>query len=318
MVKRQGIVLEVHDKWAIVLNDKGQYKKIKTARPIQVGELWSESSTPVWKLATAAVIILALLAACIDFFSVVAYAQVSSGVKIGVNRWDRVVTVEASNAQTAAYVKTVHLKGRKIDEVVEQVVNDTISGGLNRFRLDKPVLTVTTTKKDESNRQRLVQKLNKKVQPIVVKKSNQFKGSDYKSKDKNNLPAGQSRGDNYSNIKSATGDSKVKTVDTPDQLNRSSDNQGKDRINELEVWPLQSISKTQTDNIKAGQDKNSDFLPSGKIDKESLPAAGNKPNNNGEHSQTLSPGQAEKQETSPKVNNKPGTVSGQGKQDSDN
>lgn len=320
MVKRQGIVLEVHDRWATILNEKGQYKKIKTARPMQVGELWSESSPPLWKLATAAVIILAFLAACVDFFSVVAYAQVSSGVKIGVNRWDRVVTVDASNARTAEYIQKANLRGRKIDEVVEQVVTDTLSLGLNHSAPDRPVLTVTTTRKDEINRQRLVQKLNKKVQPLVMKKKiHPVEGSDGKGKGKSNLPAVQSRGENHSSLEVKDRKVQVKPVDIPERLKKPSTRQDQGKGNKAEVQPLQSKDKPgmQAEDIKTKPNNNADIPAWGQKDKESLPAAVNRQNDKVEHPQKVPVGQSEKPYTPPKVNNKQTPVPGQGDQLSD-
>lgn len=173
MGKRQGLVVEVHDKWAIILSEKGQYKKVRPTGYLQVGEIWYGSSTPVWKVAAAAVIIVMLAGACIDFFSVVAYAQVSSGVKIGVNRWDRVISVEATNDQAVAYVKKAKLKGKKVGYAIDQVVSNTAVAEGN-----KPVLEVTTTKKDENNRQRLLRLLNKRV------KSDSIQGNTNQSHEK--------------------------------------------------------------------------------------------------------------------------------------
>ncbi|HEX3011306.1 MAG TPA: hypothetical protein VHQ70_04605, partial [Syntrophomonadaceae bacterium] len=111
--------------------------------------------------AIAAAIVLALLTGCMDYFSVVAYAEMSSGVKIGVNRWDRVVSVEASTPESGKYIQEVNLKGRKIDQAVDKIVEDTVSAQPNHS--DKPLLVITSTRNDKPERERLLRMLNKKV-----------------------------------------------------------------------------------------------------------------------------------------------------------
>lgn len=279
MAKSKGIILESHDQWAIILNNKGQYKKIKTARPMQVGELWYDYSAPVRKIATAAAIVLMLLGVWVEFFSVVAYAQVSSGIKIGVNRWDRVVTVEASNPQTEEYIEKANLKGKKIDEAVEQVVHDTIPGKSNLTNRSKPVVTVTSTKKDETNRQRLIRELNKKVQPIT-KKTNSGKVSNAKNQAiYNKMPTVQRSVQNPTSVKSKSWSQPLRTNQIPNNWNTPPVSGYNSRAYQLlGIQPLQAQDKERllTDKIKAEQDKKPDFTPGKKNETRSFPATINK------------------------------------------
>ena len=282
MAKSKGIILESHDQWAIILNNKGQYKKIKTARPMQVGELWYDTSAPVKKFAAAAAIVLMLLGVWVEFFSVVAYAQVSSGVKIGVNRWDRVVKVEASNAQTEEYIEKAKLKGKKIDEAVEQVVHDTIPGKSNITNHSKPVVTVTSTKKNETNRQRLIRELNKKVQPIT-KKTNS--GKVFNAQNQaiyNKVPTVQRSVQNPASVKSKSWNQPLRTNQVRNNWNTPpASGYNSQAYQLLDIQPLQAQDKERalTEEVQAEQDKKADFIPGKKNEIERFPATFNKKHN---------------------------------------
>ncbi len=279
MAKSKGIILESHDQWAIILNNKGQYKKIKTARPMQVGELWYDTSAPVKKFAAAAAIVLMLLGVWVEFFSVVAYAQVSSGVKIGVNRWDRVVKVEASNAQTEEYIEKAKLKGKKIDEAVEQVVHDTIPGKSNITNHSKPVVTVTSTKKNETNRQRLIRELNKKVQPIT-KKTNS--GKVFNAQNQaiyNKVPAVKRSVQNPFSVKSKSWNQPVKTNQVPNNWNTPPVSVYNSRTYQFwGIQPIQAQDKERVlpEKVQTEQDKKPNFIPVKNNETEKFPATINK------------------------------------------
>lgn len=167
MAKMQGIILDVYDKWAVILDTDGNYKKVKVKGAVQVGEQWNGYYRPGWKSAVAAIITLALLGGCLDFFSVVAYAEVASGVKIGINRWDRVVSVEALGPETSKYVKSADLTGQKAEQAVAQVVKETVSIKSDQAMTKRPLVNVTSTRADESNCQRLTRKMDGQIQQVI-------------------------------------------------------------------------------------------------------------------------------------------------------
>ena len=63
----------------------------------------------------------------VDFFNVVAYAQVSSGVEMGVNRWNRVVSVSAVNSEGEIVLEKMSIKGQKLEEALEIVLEKTLA-----------------------------------------------------------------------------------------------------------------------------------------------------------------------------------------------
>lgn len=124
MAKARGVVLESNNGYSTILMEGGQYIKIN--RTMQIGQIYQqEYQYKKFLLAAAAVLVFTLLAA-VDFFHVVAYANVSNGIEIGVNRWNRIIKVETLKTDVKTSAEYSALKGKKLEEAVPALVKDAL------------------------------------------------------------------------------------------------------------------------------------------------------------------------------------------------
>lgn len=145
MSAKKGIVLESNNEWSTVLMEGGHYKKVRQS--LEVGEIYYENPGKIpyyTKYAVAAVLVLVLLGA-IDFFNVIAYANVSTGVEMGVNRWNRVVSVNYTDDTENVPAKNLALKGQKIEDAVVRVIQETAQ------EYDPAAIKIEVTSKNENN-----------------------------------------------------------------------------------------------------------------------------------------------------------------------
>ncbi|MEN6459844.1 MAG: anti-sigma factor domain-containing protein [Syntrophomonas sp.] len=167
MTRVKGIVLETSNNRATILTDQGEFKKVKISQPVQTGEIWQESPMLVWKYACAAAVLLMLIAGGVDFFSVTAYAEVSSDVELGLNRWDRVISVKVLNSNSKQIIGSLNLKGKKVEEAVGELAKSNLGNSDKK----KPMITVVTKKPNsEEVKQRIKEKVNTKVKGAIDKK----------------------------------------------------------------------------------------------------------------------------------------------------
>ncbi|MDD4803109.1 MAG: hypothetical protein PHF24_09255 [Syntrophomonas sp.] len=186
MTREKGIVLEVGEKWAIVLTQQGKYKRIKTKDFLQVGEIWQEPTGYLMRYALVAAILLVLLGAGFSFLPVTAYAQISSGVELGLNRWEMVVTTRPLNDEGSQLLQEVSLKGKTLEKAVEVIVDKTLAKS-DADNKDIAVNVVTKKPNDEQNRQRMIEKMDTKIKRVLEQynqKSSINKGFSAPEKDK--------------------------------------------------------------------------------------------------------------------------------------
>jgi hypothetical protein len=124
MSNKKGIVLETGKGWAIILMPDGQYKKVRTNRMLAVGELYNVPSH-IPQYIAAAVLLVFLTVGIVDYFSVVAYARLSPGIEIGINRWEKVVLVQKDH--TWNELDKLKLKGKSLDDAVVTIVDEVLS-----------------------------------------------------------------------------------------------------------------------------------------------------------------------------------------------
>jgi hypothetical protein len=162
--RAKGIVLETTGNRATILTNQGEYKKVKINGPIQVGEIWQEPSGFIWKYACAAAVLLLVVAGGIDFLSVTAYARVSSGVELGLNRWDRVVSVKGLDNNSKNVLHNINLKGKSVENAVKILAQN---------KLYNPSSQVTVITEDNKIKQRVNEKIQKIPDTINHQKTKQ-------------------------------------------------------------------------------------------------------------------------------------------------
>jgi hypothetical protein len=163
----------------------GQYIKIN--RTMQIGQIYQqEYQYKKFLLAAAAVLVFTLLAA-VDFFHVVAYANVSNGIEIGVNRWNRIIKVETLKTDVKTSAEYSALKGKKLEEAVPALVKDALPADDDQAEV---TIQVNSGKQNGAKLEaKLIEKLNhllkkssisrtkgkEKLMPKIKKHSHQIK-----------------------------------------------------------------------------------------------------------------------------------------------
>ncbi|NLB52965.1 MAG: hypothetical protein GX808_08515 [Syntrophomonadaceae bacterium] len=159
MSKARGIVLESNNGCSTVLMEGGQYIKIR--KTLEVGQIYQQERQ-YYKLflAVASAVVLILLGT-VDFFNVVAYANVSNGIEMGVNRWNRVVKIEQIQETDMTSTKYDALKGQKLERAVSIIVKDALVEDKNEEDI---IIQVNSEKKANPD---LEQKLLKKIETSI-------------------------------------------------------------------------------------------------------------------------------------------------------
>lgn len=162
MAELRGVVLESGTGWAIILLENGEYKKVRTKGILMPGQLYQGKNQPGYaKYAVAAAIFLMIFVGGADFFNVVTYAQVSSGVEIGVNRWNRVVSLSAENYESEMLLEKIS-KGQKLEEALEIVLKKALA------KNNSPDLPPITVSIQNANNKPIPPGIAKKVEAVTA------------------------------------------------------------------------------------------------------------------------------------------------------
>lgn len=162
MANRKGIVIETGKGWAIILMENGEYQKIKTNDFLEVGEQYQEKFCLPLSYIAAAVILLTVSLTTLDYYSIKAYAQVSSLAQLGVNRWGRVVSVQANDKAGQQILNTVELKNDTLEVAVEKLYAHTLKDEQdNKSLLHKSQISVTGADRKET---KLEKKMLKQIE----------------------------------------------------------------------------------------------------------------------------------------------------------
>lgn len=122
MKTKKGIVVEADNNKAVILLPGGEYRKVRTGgKYLEAGDLYEYNSTPAIKYAVAAILLLAIIAGGIDYNSVKAYANLGADLELGINRWGRVVSVQAKNMEGQQILNNVQVKNDKLEVAVEKI-----------------------------------------------------------------------------------------------------------------------------------------------------------------------------------------------------
>lgn len=171
MARIKGLVMENINGRAVILTPEGEYKRVRINKVVGAGELFNARSFNAWKYGLVATIILAITLGTMDYFSVQAYAQVSS-LELGINRWDRVITARALDPAGEEILNQADIKGQKVDEAVELIIDTTRNkaGHVEETPPENVPLSATIPDdKNEDFKQRVEQNMNKGLQRALDK-----------------------------------------------------------------------------------------------------------------------------------------------------
>lgn len=172
MTAREAVVVETGRGWAIILLPHGKYERIKTSQYLEVGDLYQPKNPGKIKYLIAAAIFLTIVLGSIDYYTVQAYAEVSSLVELGVNRWGRVITVQAENNEGQQILDTVKIKNDKLETAVENISKVAMEEKhCVNLAIKKPTLTVTANDKTNKNlEQKMLEKMNRGLERAIRSK----------------------------------------------------------------------------------------------------------------------------------------------------
>jgi|GEM_PF-2326815 len=165
MRTNKGIVIEANQKHAIILLPGGEYRKVRTGgKYLEPGDLYEQNATLLVKYAVAAVLVLTILVGGIDYHSVKAYARLGSDLEMGINRWGRVVTVEAKSEAARQILNAVEIENDKMEVAVEKIIRQAILDEKTSPQDVRRNLSVTAKEKEKQNPE-----LEKKLQRAMEK-----------------------------------------------------------------------------------------------------------------------------------------------------
>lgn len=172
MSRADGIVIESGRGWALIMSRDGRYRKIKTNQALYPGEYYHALHRPALRYGIAAAVLLLLLAGTADFFNVVAYASVSPGIDLGINRWDRVVAVKTDSDEAAQMAAQLDVSGKTSSEAVATLVSQIIENNqLPEGTAGKLNITVHSKNNDQAlgaqYQENLVAKISLSVDEVL-------------------------------------------------------------------------------------------------------------------------------------------------------
>ena len=160
MAEVQGLILEAGDGWAIVLLPGGKYKKIKTRESVAVGQLFNLRNYSIVKYVAAAAIFLVILLGSLDFCRVSAWAHITPGINLGLNRWDRVISIKTNDDIGQNTITNLQLKGQSIEQAVNNIVQKQVGTPGMLEEEAELSLTLSTNGKDKARQEKLLSKIN--------------------------------------------------------------------------------------------------------------------------------------------------------------
>lgn len=191
MTNKKGIVVERSNDWAIILMPTGEYKKINTHKYLEVGDLYTEGIGGPFKYIAVAIIMLAFIMGGIDYYSVQAYASLTSNLELGVNRWGRVVSVQAKDSEAQRILNAVKVKNDKLEVAVAKISQQSMEEKQNSTdSIRKSLNVVAKDKKNQNLEKIMLKKMNtglEKASPKKQKEStdNQTSNNEIKTEDQN-------------------------------------------------------------------------------------------------------------------------------------
>ena len=186
MSKARGIVLESNNGYSTILMEGGQYIKIR--RTMEVGQIYQQERQYQKLLIAIAAVLVFMLLGVFDFFNVVAYANVSNGIEMGVNRWNRVIKIEQTNPVAATPAEYSGLKGRKLEQAVTVVVEDALAE--ENYQDSSIQVNIKSEKKDDSKLEKeIMEKIESSVKADDSIPDNSEEKSDNRSKNSISIKA---------------------------------------------------------------------------------------------------------------------------------
>jgi hypothetical protein len=232
MKTKKGIVVEADKNKAIILLPGGEYRKVRTGgKYLEEGDLYESNSTPVVRYAVAAVLLLAIIVGGIDYHSVKAYASLGADLELGINRWGRVVSVQAKSMEGQQILDNVQVKNDKLEVAVEKITRQAMKvENSNPQEIRQNLKTKVNDKENQKLEENMIKDVNKGLDKAI-------------SNEKTKTNKGKGKGNNQNDQQQAIDGSLVNTEQT---LNEENDNSEPQEISsDLENDEKQDIEKEE-------------------------------------------------------------------------
>lgn len=164
---KQGVVLELRKKEAVVFNQFGGYEKIKRKDGMVVGQVVEYQKTVNTKLMVSAVSAAAILMVMFFSFSILQYINpkifayvtldINPSMEFSIDNENSVIKLKALNSDAEKITKVVSVRGKNIDTAIAEVLNEISKTSFIGHKEDNVVVLSTSasdlwSKEDELNR----------------------------------------------------------------------------------------------------------------------------------------------------------------------
>jgi len=161
-------VVQIKDKYAVLLQEDGQFIKVNTMN-LKVGDVLDRKEVDVYRKRKFGSMIAAALFAVLIGSGVYTYGatsyqvslDVNPGITMDVNRFERVIALEAVNADGQAVLEGLELENRNVEKAITKVV-ERISD-LGYFDDEDGTILIAVTSKNKNNAKQTAEKLENTV-----------------------------------------------------------------------------------------------------------------------------------------------------------
>lgn len=166
----KAVIVEVHDKFAIALNNRGEFIKIKNTGRLNVGyevevptkviNLDFKRVSRIAQAAAAIVVLLGLSLGAYAYNTPYSYVNIdiNPSLEITVNIFDRIIDVRGINEDGKGLLTNVSYKNKKLDEGVKTVLNTAVEEGYFNYGPDN-ALMITISSKSSGEKEEICKNL---------------------------------------------------------------------------------------------------------------------------------------------------------------
>lgn len=175
MIKK-GIIMEIHDKKAIVMSTKGQFDEINATPSMEVGNEIQYGDDSKLKIAATLCMLFVMFGSVFGFNFLanqrtpVSYVavDVNPGIEFTVNIYDEVISVSATNRDGELVLAGLDYKGQKIEDATRNFIDEvTKMGYIDKNKEDNAVM-ITVVNDNEVKALNLQERLYAKINEFFI------------------------------------------------------------------------------------------------------------------------------------------------------
>lgn len=175
MIKK-GIIMEIHDKKAIVMSTKGQFDEINATPSMEVGNEIQYGDDSKLKIAATLCMLFIMFGSVFGFNFLanqrtpVSYVavDVNPGVEFTVNIYDEVISVSATNRDGELVLAGLDYKGQKIEDATRNFIDEVTKMGYIDKNKDDNAVMITVVNDNEVKALNLQERLYAKINEFFI------------------------------------------------------------------------------------------------------------------------------------------------------